>query len=271
MQIAICEYQMCRVLCAPSECIVIDRKEPARCKHCIKEICCCIDIKAKIEGEIIAANHHQSFLSALNQFFRNAKTLYPIALGIEVLCIASAELGENTGLFLFGYRNPVGIVIAYAMGYGLASFSTFVIILGRYNYGSNEKGICSCCSVLEQQTENNGFVPALKSSFKNFIKGIRKMPQLHKQPNLTTILKTSLIILVTAETACILIAETVDLVLYKSLFLSVPLALFAGAFTVVAPEAYKKTKRKMKNDINNNKTITPSNSNFIGLKRFNKK
>ena len=98
------------------------------------------------------------------------------------------------------------------------------------------------------------------------------MPQLHKQSNLTTILKTSLIILVTAETACILIAETVDLVLYKSLFLSVPLALFAGAFTVVAPEAYKKTKRKMKNDINNNnKTITPSNSNFIGLKRFNKK
>jgi hypothetical protein len=49
------------------------------------------------------------------------------------------------------------------------------------------------------------------------------------------------------------------------------LALFAGAFTIVAPEAYKKTKRKMKNDINNNKTITPSSSNFIGLERFNKK
>jgi hypothetical protein len=152
----------------------------------------------------------------------------------------------------------------YAMGYGLASFTTFATILGRYNYGSNEKGMCSCCSVLEQ-TENNGFIPALKTSFRNFVEGIRKMPQLHNQPNLMTILKTSLIILVTAETACILTAEIVDLLLYKSLFLSIPLALFAGAFTVVAPEAYKKTKRNMK------KTITPSNNNLIGLERFNKK
>jgi hypothetical protein len=252
-------------LCAPSECIVIDRKEPSRCEHCIKNICCCIDIHTKREEEIIVANqHHQSFLSPISLFFRNVKTLYPMALGIEILCIASAELGENTGLFLFGYRNPVGIAIAYAMGYGLASFTTFATILGRYNYGSNEKGMCSCCSVLEQ-TENNGFIPALKTSFRNFVEGIRKMPQLHNQPNLMTMLKTSLIILVTAETACILTAETVDLLLYKSLFLSIPLALFAGAFTVVAPEAYKKTKRNMK------KTITPSNNNLIGLKRFNKK
>jgi hypothetical protein len=257
-------------LCAPSECIVIDRKEPSRCKHCIKNICCCIDIHAKRDVEIIASKHHQSFLSAIDQFFRNAKTLYPMALGMEILCIASAELGENTGLFLFGYRNPVGIAIAYAMGYGLASFSTFATILGRYNYGSSEKSMCSCCSVLEQQTKNNGFIPSLKTSFRNFAEGIRKMPQLHKQPNLTTILKTSLIILVTAETACILTAETVDLLLYKSIFLSIALALFAGAFTIVAPEAYKKTKRKMKNDFNNNKAITPSNSNFLGLKRVNK-
>jgi len=49
--------------------------------------------------------------------------------------------------------------------------------------------------------------------------------------------------LVTTETACILTAETVDLVFYKqSIFLSVPLALLAGAFAVVIPEAYKKTK-----------------------------
>ena len=56
-------------------------------------------------------------------------------------------------------------------------------------------------------------------------------------------LKTSLIILVTAETACIITAETVDLIFYKQAFyLSIPLALFAGAFTVAAPEAYKKMK-----------------------------
>jgi hypothetical protein len=70
---------------------------------------------------------------------------------------------------------------------------------------------------------------------------LRKLEELPKQPNLREILKTSLIILVTAETACIITAETVDLIFYKQAFyLSIPLALLAGAFTVVAPQAYKK-------------------------------
>ena len=69
------------------------------------------------------------------------------------------------------------------------------------------------------------------------------MPQLHKQPNLKYILKMSLYILVTAESACILIAETADLIFYQySLLMAVPLALLAGAFMVVAPEAYRKLK-----------------------------
>ena len=69
------------------------------------------------------------------------------------------------------------------------------------------------------------------------------MLQLHKQPNLKYILKTSLFILVTAESACILTAETVDLIFYQySLLPSVPLALLAGALTVVVPEAYRKLK-----------------------------
>jgi len=49
--------------------------------------------------------------------------------------------------------------------------------------------------------------------------------------------------LVTAETACILTAETVDLIVYKqSILKSIPLALLAGSLAVVLPEAYKKTK-----------------------------
>ena len=64
-------------------------------------------------------------------------------LGIEILCIGAAEIGENSGLYLFGF-NLVGIPIAYAMGYALAGFTTFIAILGRYNYGSNRK-IHSCC------------------------------------------------------------------------------------------------------------------------------
>jgi hypothetical protein len=174
----------------------------------------------------------------LFKFFSYTKELYAAALGIEILCITAAEIGENTGLYLFGY-NAIGISIAYVMGYTLAGFTTFVTILGRYNYSS--KGIiCSCCSVLGQRGKE-GFIPNLTITLRNFANGFRKMPQLYKQPDLKNILKTSLYILVTAESICILTAETVDLIFYQySLLLSIPLALLAGAFTVVAPEAYRK-------------------------------
>ena len=71
------------------------------------------------------------------------------------------------------------------------------------------------------------------------------MTQLHKESNVRKILWTSVVILVTAETACILTAEIIDLIFYRhSLFISIPLSLFAGAFAVVLPEAYKKTKKQ---------------------------
>ena len=74
------------------------------------------------------------------------------------------------------------------------------------------------------------------------------MPHLYEQLNVKSIIKTSLVILITAESACILTAETVDLLLYRnSVFLSIPLSLLAGAFIVVAPEAYRKTKEKIQN------------------------
>ena len=85
---------------------------------------------------------------------------------------------------------------------------------------------------------------SLLMTFKNCGIGVKKMTQLYKQPNLKTILRTSIVILVTAETACIqlLTAETIDLIFYRhSLFISIPLSLLAGAFTVVVPEVYKKT------------------------------
>jgi hypothetical protein len=178
--------------------------------------------------------------SGLFQFLRNIKALYAAALGIEILCISAAEIGENTGLYLFGF-NLIGIPIAYAMGYALAGFTTFIAILGRYNYASSTGKIDSCCSSVLEQGARSGFIPNLKNTFKNFVIGITKLPQLHRQPNLKYILKSSAYILVTAESACILTAETVDLVFYQySIFLAIPLALLAGAFTVVAPEAYRK-------------------------------
>ena len=49
------------------------------------------------------------------------------------------------------------------------------------------------------------------------------MTRLHKQPNVKSILWTSIVILVTVETACILTAETIDLIFYRhSLLISIP-------------------------------------------------
>jgi hypothetical protein len=64
--------------------------------------------------------------------------MYGEALGTEILCIAAAEVGENSGLYLFGF-NLTGRPIVYAMGYALAGFTAFAAILGRYNYASNNK------------------------------------------------------------------------------------------------------------------------------------
>jgi hypothetical protein len=43
------------------------------------------------------------------------KGLYAAALGIEILCITAAEIGENTGLYLFGF-NPWN---SYRICYGI--------------------------------------------------------------------------------------------------------------------------------------------------------
>ena len=73
--------------------------------------------------------------------------------------------------------------------------------------------------------------------------GFGGLLSVYKQPNLRCIIMTILIILITAESICLLTAEIVDLIFYKySILLSVPLALLASAFTVVPPEAYRKMK-----------------------------
>jgi hypothetical protein len=99
--------------------------------------------------------------------------MYAAALGIEILCIA-AEIGENTGLYLLGF-NHVGIPIAYAIGYCLATFTTFVTILDRYRVGLGYSAIdSSCCSALEQDA-SRGFISNAITTFKNFGLGIKKI------------------------------------------------------------------------------------------------
>jgi len=165
----------------------------------------------------------------------------PVALGIEILCIMAAEIGENIGLYTFGF-NLTGIALAYAIGYALAGFTTFMTILGRYNGLKIE----SCCSVLEQQS-NKGFLSNMFLTFGYFIKGMKKILYLKKEPNLKYILKTSMVILITAESACILTAETIGIVFYNySILLGIPLALLVGALTLVVIEAHKKINIKSK-------------------------
>ncbi|MEW6603217.1 MAG: hypothetical protein AB1351_00840 [Thermoproteota archaeon] len=157
------------------------------------------------------------------------------------MCISAAEVGENLGLYFFGF-NSAGISIAYVMGYALAGLVTFLTILGRYD---GKMMACGCCSVLEQGARK-GFVANLSGTVRDFGMGIVKLQHLyHRRPNLRQVLKSSVIILITVESACILTAETVGMVFYQYLLLlSVPLSLLAGAFTVVAPEAYRKMKKK---------------------------
>jgi hypothetical protein len=91
--------------------------------------------------------------------------------------------------------------------------------------------------------DNQTFSGYIHSLAYDFGIGVKKMTRLHKQSNVKSILWTTIVILVTAETACILTAETIDLIFYRqSLFISIPLSLLAGAFAVAVPEAYKRTK-----------------------------
>src|SRR5215208_5416842 len=220
-----------------------------KCKNCIKDICCCIPIhKNKLTETSLFLSSNLSLKTKTKLFFNITKSMYPAALGIEILCIMAAEIGENIGLYTFGF-NLMGITFAYIIGYALAGFTTFMTILGRYSSStttnSNNIKIESCCSILEQRSQ--GFLTDMLLTFKSFINGFRKISDLRRQSNLKCILKTSLIILITAESACILTAETIGILFYNySIVLSIPLALLIGALVIVVIEAFKKIKVKVK-------------------------
>src|SRR5574338_368911 len=220
--------------CFDCECIpeLCSKQYLTDCKFCIRDNCCCNEIHLKKANK-----------STFVKFFWNVKNMYVSALGIEILCIMSAEIGENTGFFLFGYQRIDGISIGFILGYALAGFATFASILGRYNLDNVMDG---CCSALD--CKEKGFISGLKTSFRNFAVGVTKMPYLYKQPYAKQIIKTSLYVLVVSESLCILTALTVDFIFYRhSLWLSIPLSLFIGAFTITTVESYRKIKSESSN------------------------
>lgn len=69
------------------------------------------------------------------------------------------------------------------------------------------------------------------------------LARIDNEKNLKAALKSSLVLLVTAESACILVAETVGLVLYQYfMLLAFPLALLAGTSAIVKQQAFKKIR-----------------------------
>jgi hypothetical protein len=100
--------------CAPEECAK-NGQNTTQCKNCIRPICCCIDFHQDLLNNTTNhSNTHFTFynrFSSIVTFLLYAKGIYAAAFGIEVLCIAAAEIGENTVLYLFGF-NPPGIAIA---------------------------------------------------------------------------------------------------------------------------------------------------------------
>jgi hypothetical protein len=95
-------------------------------------------------------------------------------------------------------------------------------------------------------------VLGLTHTLSSFVRGLRRIIFFHKEHNKRQILKTSLILLVTAESCCIATAATIDFVLYQySIFISIPVSLAAGTIAVAAPHALRQAKRSMNGDSNN--------------------
>lgn len=249
--------------CSPKTCSGVIWK----CNNCIKKLCCCIMAhtnKVRLENRFQFLQH----------LFFNIKKIFIAALGIEILCIISAEIGETIGLSLFGF-NPYGILIAYLLGFVLAGFSTFMTILGRYDFEKNEnvKQMRGCCSFLEENS-NKGFIYNLVTTFLNFKRGFTKFVVNWKEPQMKTIFKASMVILITAESACIITAETVTILFYQySIFLAIPLALVIGTFTLTIVESVRKIRRESKDgyiceNINCMDCSSDLKSNFIKLSEF---
>ena len=208
--------------CSCADCVCTD---DSNCIPCAAGKCCC-DTEFKIKSP---------------SFFTQVKRSYPSAVGIIVLCILSSQVGQSISFVLFGYHDLFGIAMSYALGYGLASLTTFCSILGRY---TSKQGLGACCSAIEQGS-NISFIVNLKNTFRYCWIGMKTVPYLYELPNMRYIIKSSLYILVTAESACILTAETVNLAFFRhAMWLSMPLGLFAAALVVTVIESYKMTRQK---------------------------
>jgi hypothetical protein len=176
------------------------------------------------------------------RFLWETKRLFPSSFGLELLCVASAEIGGLLGLWYFGF-NAFGIMMAYLLAYGLAGLTTFLSILGRSAYPHGVDDISCGCVGMVEHSHNLGFRKGIKQSFANLAIGLKMICGAHAARISRGVIKTSLIMLLSAESGCIVAAATVDILMYQySIFLSIPMALIIGTLTVATMAAYRNAK-----------------------------
>ena len=203
----------------------------------------------KDEYTISKRNKVLHSLTDSSSLARNSILLFPSALGIEIICILSSITRESLGFYLFGF-NVLGIIYAYSLGFIVAGFTIFLVILGRYR---EHQSFNLCCH------DNNQFLLGFKSNFittfKHFKNGWYSLPLLFYNKNKNKLLKRALYLLLTAESICVITAQTIDLLFYNySVFLSIPLALIVGSLVISIQQAEEMKKNKIY-IINQNKKI----------------
>ena len=66
---------------------------------------CCSHEACKNNSKAIAGGRRTKNRGSTYEFFKHVKSLYAPALGIEILCISAAEIGENISLSLLGFNH----------------------------------------------------------------------------------------------------------------------------------------------------------------------
>lgn len=203
-------------------------------------------------------NKTLDFLNNPSSLARNSILLFPSALGIEILCILASITGESIGFYLFGF-NVIGIIYAYSLGFTIAGFTVFLIIVGRYSEHESLELGCH-----DKHQFQFGFKYNFVTTFRHFKNGCLGLRNLVYNKNRNDLMKKSLYLLLTAESVCIITAQTVDLLFYNiSVFLSIPLALLAGAF-VISLQLAEESKKL--NNLKSNMQKTHNNRNKVRSK-----
>jgi hypothetical protein len=162
------------------------------------------------------------------------------ALGLELMCFFSASTGQTIAVFWLGF-NQTGITYGFILGFALAGFLTLCTILGRMKSTPQGSFEHDGCSVLAHPSS---FFMSLRSTVFAFLIGIRILYKLPSLPNSSVIIKNALIILITAESCCIITAEIVDMIFYRSaLLFSIPMAIAGGAASIMLIEIIRNQRK----------------------------